>query len=215
MLSLCFAVFTLAPMTLRAGDATVHLLVVGAYGQVRTGCKVESFRNLDRPIKGGGFEDYREFFIGLEGKGIPYARYEVSVRCPNSLTGGNEIQVDLPLDFNVISTRERVLWMHDAKPALDITLTRAPKAGEVWWVRLVGVYGGSDLMAQFSPTAGVARVYDPQPGRYVAFVHSSAGFSCLKQLDIFDAPKRWSFAPEGCSFELDDRAKVVPDSRLQ
>jgi hypothetical protein len=190
-------------------EAHVRLLVIGGFGQERPGCEVASFRNMDEPLGDGGYRDYRRLFQGLEARQVPYARYEVSVRCADQGRGTKDVQVDLPDDFEVVSTSERMFRTHDLKPSLKVLLRARPKANEVWWIRLIGIYGGSDLSARFSPTTLETTVFDPQPGRYLVFINSSKGFSCFKRIDVFDAPKQWSVDPSGCSFELDGQAKLV------
>lgn len=205
------ALWLLGSIPLEAAEATVRLFVIGGFGQPRSGCEVENFRNLDEPLPDGGYREYRRLFRGLEASRVPYAQYEVSVRCKDGFRGGKDVQIDRPDDFEIIATSERLLRMHDRKPDLKISLRSHIKPDEVWWIRLAGMYVSSDLSAQFAAATLEATVFDPQPGRYIVMVNSSNGFSCSRRIDIYDAPRQWSFDPAGCSFGLDQQAKPVPE----
>jgi hypothetical protein len=196
---------------LLAKHASVRLVVVSGFGQPRADCAVELLRNLDEPLPDGGFKEYTNSFSGLRGHSIPYSRYEVWVRCPDGSQGRKEVQVDQPDDLEIIATSERLLRTHDRKPALKIHLHTRINSGELWWVRLIGLYVPSDLTARFHASTGDATFFDPQPGRYIVTVQSTGGFFCTRRIDIFDAPKLWTFDPEHCFFKLDKQANLVPD----
>ena len=214
--ALCLiALGILASTGVRGAEAWVRLVVVGGFGQERTSCEVESFRNLDEPLVDGGYRDYKSLFRGLEARGIPYARYEASVRCGERYKGSRDVQIDVPDDFEVIATSERLFRTHDRKPDLRISLRLQRRPNETWWVRMVGMYVASDLSARFAvtsaPTILEATVFDPQPGRYMVFVYSDLGFSCSRRIDVYDAPRHWKFDPVGCLFEVDEKAKLVTE----
>jgi hypothetical protein len=190
-------------------EATVRVFVTGGFGQTRTGCEVERFESLDEPLSGGGFREYTQRFKGLEATRVPYGRYRIWVQCPDATRGVKEVQIERPVDFEVVATSERRLRMHDIKPLLKITMKGGVRPRDLWWIRLVGTHVSADLSAHFAPETAEAIVIDPPPGRYLVMVQSAAGYFCVKRLDIFDAPERWRFDPPSCTFELDSRAREV------
>lgn len=194
----------------KAAEGQVHLMVTSGYGQQRSQCEVASFRNMDEPLGDGGFRDYKSLFRGLKALGVPYANYEVSVKCSGSASVVRDIQVDRPYSFHVLAASERVFRSHGGDAWLTVRLSGNHKAGEVWWIRLIAVYGSSNIVAEFLPPKRQATVWDPPPGRYVVFLHSSEGFACSRLVDVFDGTREWTVHPAGCRLDVDTRAAIIP-----
>ena len=192
-----------------AQESIVRLHVIGAFGKARSECHVVSFRNLDELLPDGGYRDFVSRFNRLEGVGIPYGRYEAFVKCAHGVQGIRELQVSLPRSFGIIATNERKFRQHDIKPDLRIETAGKLPVNEVWWIRILGMFDTSDLTVDFSPNTGVAVLYDPKPGRYILMVHSDKGYYCSKLIDVLDAPRRWLFDTQACSFQFDDKAILV------
>ena len=107
--------------------------------------------------------------------------------------------------------RGRTLASDHVKPKLTIKLDTPPPSDETWWIRLTGLYNGGTYTDRFAAESGEAAVTDPEPGSYLVTVLSTKGYACVREVDVVEFTKSWSFRPSGCSLGLDRFAHLVQE----
>lgn len=156
-----------------AEDSNVTILAVGPFGEPLRSCRVEHFRSSDpepqHPV------DFKDHFSLLVGKKIPMGEYEAFVKCSEGPLR-SRIALHESNQFEMIAMGRRVIngELGDAKLVIRLDGTR--RKGEIWWVRLVGLYNQENYTDQFSGEGDWARLDLPDPGTYLVTVLSTSGY---------------------------------------
>lgn len=186
---------------------SVALAPIGPFGEHLTGCYVEGFRFVASP--GHEWIEYRDHFHGLSASGLPYGEYEASVQC-REMKVYSAVKLHLPGQFEVISLGGRITRSDHKPSSLVIQMPAAPTGGDLWWVVLSRLYGNGLYVGQFEHLQS-AQVGDPEPGSYLVTVLSSGGYECVKEIDLTEFTRVWTFNSSACSFTPDKFAHVVTD----
>jgi hypothetical protein len=109
-------------------------------------------------------------------------------------------------EFAVVALRERQML---GETHLTIDLVAAGEGG-AWWVRLVGVYTHAVYASQFKGAERQAVIGEPEPGTYIATVLSPTGRECVREIDLLENTRHWTFDAATCSYGLDRFAHLVP-----
>ncbi len=201
-----FLSFFLVVTIANGAGSTLTLLAVGAFGAPLTSCSVEHFRSDDEH---GSPRDYADHFRGLVGLDIPAGEYEAFLRCDEDVAH-KHITVERADQVAVVARKENLINGERGNPKLMIALDGAPPAGESWWVRLLGLYNEKTDSSKFS--GDHAALDAPDAGSYIVAVLSAGGYECIRQIDVFEQTRRWTFHRASCSFDLDRYAHLVDAS---
>jgi hypothetical protein len=96
-------------------------------------------------------------------------------------------------------------------PHLAIRLMNPPPQAEEWWLTLRALYTERSDTVEFEGDNKEAGIADPDPGSYVVSVLSSTGYSCLREIDLVEFTRQWTFNPATCEFQVDAFAHIVTD----
>jgi hypothetical protein len=192
--------------------ASIRMLPVTAFGRPIEGCTVKSA--TVKEASDGQPKDFAARFRGLVASDIPAGKYEVLIGCPGSrLELYKRVTVD-PIEgyeqMQIVARFERTM-RSDPPPSLAIALKTPPRAGETWWIRMVGLYNGREYINWFQKD-GTTGITDPDPGSYFVEIWSSGGYRCLRQIDFVEPTKRWTLDASTRTFELDRWAHLVGDA---
>jgi len=196
----------LAVAVTSGANSRVTVLAVDAFGRPLTGCRIESFRISDDRLPKP--HEFANHFRGLVGLGIPYGEYEGFLRCKEGSLH-TYVVVDDTNKFAVAALNEDLIVGERGNPKLAISLDGPLAEGEVWWVRLVGLYKARSYAGDFSGPRSEAVVDAPNAGSYLVTVLSTGGYECIKQVDLFEQTRRWKFHTSNCKFDLDRYANLV------
>jgi hypothetical protein len=205
----CALAYTLLPSRLPSQQHfNFTIAAVGAFGEPLTGCRVESFRSTDTAV--GKRHDYKDRFQDLVAQDIPGGEYEAEIVCREARIG-KWVKVSASNGFEVVSENRRITRSDHKVPHLAIRIDGSRRPGETWWITLRGVYQERSDTAEFQTDTGEARISDPDPGSYMVNVLSSTGYNCLREIDLVERTRLWTFDPAACSFYVDAYAHVVTD----
>jgi len=165
---------------------------------------VESFRSKTRAKHAN---EYKERFRGLAASDLPDGEYIADIKCREARIGQN-VQVSGFHPFEVVSEYRR-LGRSDPPPSLLIRMNSPHPQGETWWLTLRALYRKRSDTVEFR--GDTAAIIDPDTGSYVVNVQSSAEYNCLREIDLADHTRLWTFDPAACAFEVDAFAHVVTD----
>jgi hypothetical protein len=194
--------------TLSASASDLTILAVGAFGQSLAQCSVNSFKLAGRRI--GDRLNYKDRFEGLSGRDLPTGNYEVFIHCDNQRLR-KEIKLSRDIQLEVVTASDRIVVGDRGEPKLTVKFNLEPQVGQIWWIRLLGLYNDKLYVEPFSATLGVATLIDPEPGSYIATVLSNDGYVCMHEVDFVERTRFWTFNPDGCTFTLDRFAHLVTD----
>ena len=183
------------------------LAAVGGFGEPLTECRVESFQPTGRGVKRAA--DYKTRFRGLVAKNVPDGEYIAYVQCREA-RADSYVTVSNFHRFQVISESRRIS-RSDPPPSLLIRIDHSIPQGETWWLTAQALYRERSDTAKFLSAPSTAVIVDPDPGSYVITVLSSAGYSCIREIDIVERTRLWTFDPATCTFHLDEYAHLVTE----
>jgi hypothetical protein len=195
-----------------AGDntfgANFTMVAVGAFGEPLTECRVESFKSTD--IRRKHPNDYRGRFRGMVASNVPNGKYNADIRCGETRIG-EYVEVSNHDVFKVVSENIRISRSDHVPPHLAIRLISPRPQGEKWWLTLRALYRERSDTVEFQGDTEEAGITDPDPGSYVVSVLSSTGYSCLREVDLVEFTRLWTFDPATCEFQVDAFAHIVTD----
>jgi len=188
--------------------ASLTLVPVGSFGEPLNRCDVVSFQPSNTSASGqvglvGKFE-------GLRIPAIPLGQYEAIIRCEEGELR-RQITLDQSDQIALVVRTGRIFVSDHIKPKLLIGLRPELLKGDIWWIRLVGLYNTEDYLAQFLPETNEATIIDPDPGSYLVIVQSKNGLFCSSEVDLVEGTKLWTFNRSNCSFQVDRFAHLVTD----
>lgn len=96
-------------------------------------------------------------------------------------------------------------------PQLAVRMSGPKPPGETWWLTLRALYNNQSYTAEFQGETGGAHVADPDSGSYVVSVHSTTGYDCVREIDLAEPTRLWTFDPASCTFRVDEFAHVITD----
>jgi hypothetical protein len=202
-----FVVGTLCGSIAFAADIT--FVAVGPFGERLTHCQVDSFR-LPKNATRGASSEYKDSFRGLDAADLPDGEYEADLQCREAriqtrVTVGEFDQVE------VVSQKRRITRSNHLIPQLVIRMTGPSDKDAVWWVTLRALYDKRVYAGKFESETGEAEIADPDPGTYLVSVLSNAGSDCLREIDLVESTRLWTFDPATCTFHVDASAHVVTE----
>jgi hypothetical protein len=170
---------------------------------------VESFKPTGK--RAALTKDYKDRFQGLAARDVPYGEYAADVSCRETRIG-RYVSVSNGHGFEVLSENRRMV-RSDPPPSLLIRINRPHPNGETWWLTAQALYlkRAESVKFWFQDDVGQAAIIDPDPGSYVISVLSSAGYSCVREIDLAERTRLWSFDPGSCTFHVDAFAHIVTD----
>ena len=80
-----------------------------------------------------------------------------------------------------------------------------------WWVTLRALYGKRTYTEEILGETGEAEIADPDPGSYLVSVSSTSGYNCIREVDLVESTRLWTFDTASCTFHLDAFAHLVTD----
>jgi hypothetical protein len=191
------------------GDSTFAanfaMVATGAFGEPLTECRVEGFRPTGTGAKHAS--DYKERFRGLVASEVPDGEYIADISCRGTRIG-RYVSVSNLHRFEVVSENRRTV-RSDPPPHLLIRINRPRPPGETWWLTAQALYAERVDTVEFQSDTGEAAINDPDPGSYVISVLSSTGYSCLREIDLVETTRLWTFDPAACEFQVDAFAHIV------
>ncbi len=180
---------------------------VGPFGEHLTDCFVGSFRF----VAGGESREYKGNFRGLRASGLPYGDYEALVQCREMNVRSN-VRLDRPDEFEVISLGGRIARSDHTQPRLVVQMRNGTTSDDAWWITLTRLYGNGRYEAKFDRDLESAQVSNPEPGTYLVGVLSSGGYECLREIDLVEFTRGWTFDSHTYSFSFDKFAHVVTEA---
>ena len=199
----------LASLLISTASATGFTIVaVGAFGEHLSNCRVDKFRlsNADP----GTRNEYKDSFRGLIASNLPDGDYEVAIRCREAQIG-TYVRVNEYDRFQVVSENRRIMRSDHLIPELVVRMNGAHPQGGTSWVTLRALYEKRIYTEEFQSETGEAKVADPEPGSYLVSVLSTSGYSCLREIDLVESTRLWTFDPASCTFHVDAFAHLVTD----
>jgi hypothetical protein len=206
LLSRAFLVPALILGSPHGESSDLRMVAVSSFGDPLTSCRVESFRAS--PAVPGMPQEYAGRFLGLTAKGIPFGRYEAFLRCSEGRLHA-VIALDQSDQFEVVPRNERLIIGERGAPKLVISLDAPRPMREIWWVRLVGLYNQSNSTSEFSASTAAANFDAPDPGSYLVTIISTAGYQCIKGVELVEDTRHWVFHSSSCHFEFDRYAHQI------
>jgi hypothetical protein len=183
------------------------IAAIGGFGEPLTGCRVESFRLVD-PASSTR-QDYKDHFRGLTARDLPVGEYDVDIGCREARIG-TQMNISAGVGFGVASENRRIT-RSDPPPHLVIRINEHWPSGETWWITMRALYQHRSYTVEFQSETGEAHINDPDPGSFVVNVLSSTGYNCLREIDLVERTRLWTFDPSACAFHVDAYAHVVTD----
>src|SRR5271165_2342232 len=187
--------------------ANFAMVAMGQFGEPLTECRVESFEYRGTGAK--HLKDYKDRFRGLAASDVPDGEYRVDISCRGARAFG-EVKVSNLDRFEVVSEYRR-LTRSDPPPHLAVRMDSPHPQGETWWLTLRALYRKRNDTVEFHRETGDAYITDPDPGSYLVSVLSSTGYNCLREIDLVERTRLWTFDPAACALHVDAFAHVVAD----
>jgi hypothetical protein len=191
-----------------ASAASFTIAAVGAFGEPLTECRVDSFRSSTGAA--GEPREYKNSFQGIVASDLPDGEYEAVIHCQGARLQ-KSVKINYSSRFEVVTQYRRIMRSDHVIPHLAVHMSVAIPPGETWWLTLRAVYDDRTYTTKFQNETGAASVADPDPGSYVVSVHSTAGYDCLREIDLAEPTRLWKFHPAACKFHVDQFAHVVTD----
>ena len=186
----------LTVLSVRAFGANFSMVAVGAFGEPLSECRVESFQSTATQAKYAN--DYKDRFRGLAASDLPDGDYRVNIGCREARIGAY-VKVSNVDRFEVISDNRRIMRSGHLTPHLVVRMDDPRPPGETWWLTLRALYNKRSDTVEFQRDTGEATVADPDPGSYVVSVLSSAGYNCLREIDLVERTRFWTLDPTSCT----------------
>jgi hypothetical protein len=190
-----------------AFGANFTMVAVGAFGEPLTECRVESFQSAEARVKHRN--DYKGRFRGLAASDLPDGKYTANISCRGARIE-KYVSVSNLHRFEVVSQNRRTV-RSDPPPNLLIRINSPRPQGETWWLTARALYAERVDTVEFQGDTGETAIIDPDPGSYVISVLSSTGYSCVREIDLVERTRLWTFDPAGCTFQVDPFAHIVTD----
>lgn len=188
--------------------ANFSMAAIGQFGEPLTECRVESFLLIGTTAR--HVNDYKDRFRGLVASDLPNGKYDADIVCREGRVGQYVTVSDFDR-FEVLSVNRRLSRSDHVIPHLVIHMNSPRPQSETWWLNLQAVYRKSSDTVKFQSDTGEAIISDPEPGSYVVSVLSSTGYNCLREVDLVERTRLWTFDPADCAFQVDAFAHVVTD----
>lgn len=195
-----------ALVSVNASAASFTMVAVGEFGEPLTECRVQSFQSTK--TRANHANEFKERFRGLAATDLPDGEYVADINCREARIG-KYVTVSNFDRFEVVSENRRISRVHPV-PQLVIRMNSS-REGETWWLTLRALYSKRSDTIEFQRTTSEARITDPDPGSYVVSVLSSTGYECLREIDLTERTRLWTFDPAVCAFQVDEFAHVVTD----
>jgi len=186
--------------------ATLTIIPITPFGETIDSCTLRSFSKFDQSTN--QTVDYKGVFTGMRGDRLDLGNYKVSIVCGRRETR-KEIALTHSTQIELLCPRDRLLIAEHNKPVLSVTMKQATSEAENWWIRMHGEYSGIDYVEPFVGVPPHANIIEPESGSYVVTMQSTGGYSCIKEIDLMEQTRQWSFDAAACSLVTDKFARPV------